>query len=100
MKDRFAMRLGSMGEIGSEWIPTPTAAPRPAARDQRPRRGQARLPLRRDCFSLPASWPLLPLRDGRGFASFSCDCRSLFALLLAKGEEGTSMWGEHSEVAE
>ena len=42
---------------------------------------------------LPASWPLLPLRDGRGFAGSLCSCRSLFALLLAKGEEGTSMGG-------
>ena len=29
---------------------------------------------------MPASCPLLPLRDGRGSASCSCDCRSLFAL--------------------
>jgi hypothetical protein len=42
---------------------------------------------------------LLPLRDGRGFAALFGDCRSLFALLLAKGEEGTSMWGEKDQLA-
>ncbi len=71
-----------------------TAAPRPAARDQRPRRGRERFIELGRLFSLPASWPLLPLRDGRGSARFFCEYRSLFALLLAKGEEGTSMWGE------
>jgi len=36
---------------------------------------------------LPASWPLLPRRDGRGFAGVFWDCRSLFAL-FGEGRRG------------
>jgi hypothetical protein len=34
----------------------------------------------REVVSLPASWRLLPLRDGRGYACGVGNCRSPFAL--------------------
>ena len=43
----------------------------------------------------PASWPLLPLRDGPGFAHVFCDCRSLFAL-IDEGRRGNFNVGEQS----
>jgi len=49
-----------------------TAALRPAARDQRPRRGRGSLWGLGRIFELPASWPLLPLRDGRRSACVIC----------------------------
>ena len=46
----------------------------------------------------PASWPLLPLRDGRGFASILWDCRSLFALGRRRAKRELQCWGEEPEV--
>ena len=84
--------------MGVFW--SPTAAPRPAPRDQRPRRGRGRWSTNGSCSSLPASCPLLPLRDGRGYAHWFCDCRSLFAL-WDEGRRGNFECGwEQSEAAE
>ena len=47
---------------------------------------------------VPASWPLLPLRDGRGSADLFCDCRSLFALSGRRAKRELQCGGEHGEV--
>ena len=48
---------------------------------------------RRESFESPASCPLLPLCDGRGFAHVTCDRRSLFAL-WDEGRRGNFNDGE------
>ena len=89
LRDAVIRRLGDWCRSRSSL----TAAPRPAARDQRPCRGHGRLLSDKSCFSLPASWPLLPLRDGHGFAAFSL----LFPFPLRppsdEGRRGNFKWG-------
>jgi len=47
----------------------------------------------REVSDSPASWPLLPLRDGLGFAS-ALGIVVPHSPSVTKGERGTSMWGE------
>ena len=84
------MRL-RCGETGKDAPPLPPAARRPASREHGSRRGREPLPGHEHFSALPASCPVLPLRDDRRFARGPGTGRFLHSRLPITGVKETSV---------
>ena len=93
------MRLGSRGGVCDRSSLSGAAAPRPASREQRTRRGRVRLLVEERLLNRP--------RHARCFRCATDGVPLLFPVIAVpsspcqtKGEEGTSMWGEEERWLE